>query len=694
MHAATESFSARQLAVLERVAAGAPLPELLRDIVDLVESQAAGMMCSILLLDENQRLRNGAFRSLPAAYQRAIEGELIGPTAGSCGAAAFLAKRIIVTDIETHPNWERYRTTALPHGLRACWSTPICSPDGKVLGTFAIYYREVRAPNDAEIAWVDVASHLASIAILRHRSEEAVRTGENLLSMIFGSVQDAIIYLSVEGPRRYRIIAANRALLTLTHLEESKVVGRLLEEAAADAARPVLMEKYEQARSSGQRVTWEETHRSITGTRHSHITLGPILDADGRCTNMVCTVHDITALKNAEAEHVRLERKLHQAQRLQSLGTMAGGIAHDFNNIIAAISSNVDLALLDDVAHGQVRKHLFEVQKAASRAKHLVRQILTFSHREPPARELFDPLPTVEEALLLLNATLPQHVQLETRLDATIPTLCGDPTQLHQLVMNLGTNAARAIGQQPGIIEVMLSAVDLSEGTPRLERLRAGRYVRLCVRDTGCGMDAATLQCAFDPFFTTRPMGEGTGLGLSVVHGIVEGHGGAIDVESERGKGTSFSVYLPVYAPAVNAKVLGEVNSAQAATVLYVDDDEALVFLATRALTRLGYHVVGYLDPSAAVEDFRAHPNDFDVVITDVSMPQLSGSQFAAELLQIRPNIPIVMMTGHVRPEDQEAARRLRINDVVRKPSTLEEFAQMLARCMENPQSGGVKTPS
>ncbi|MET0988722.1 MAG: ATP-binding protein, partial [Steroidobacteraceae bacterium] len=608
MHESTESFSARQLAVLERVAAGAPLAELLRDIVDLVESQAEGMLCSILLLDENKRLRNGAFHSLPVAYQRAIEGELIGPTAGSCGAAAFLAKRIIVSDIETHPNWEHYRAAALPHGLRACWSTPICSPDGKVLGTFAMYYREVRAPNDAEIGWVDVASHLASIAILRHSSEEAVRAGEKLLSMIFGTVEDAIFYLSVEGPRRYRIIAANRALLSLTRLEESNVVGQLLEEAASDAARPLVMDKYEQARLSGQRVTWEETHRWKKGTRHSQMTLRPILDANGRCSNMVCTVHDITALKNAEAERVGLEGKLHQAQRLQSLGTMAGGIAHDFNNIIAAISSNVDLALLDDVGNGHVREHLFEVQKAASRAKNLVRQILTFSHREPPARELFDPLPTVEEALLLLNATLPQNVQLETRLDATIPTLCGDPTQLHQLVMNLGTNAARAIGQRPGIIEVMLSEVDLSEGTPRLERLRPGKYVRLCVSDNGCGMDAATLRYAFDPFFTTRPMGEGTGLGLSVVHGIVEGHGGAIDVETEPGKGTLFHVYLPAYAPAVNAKVLSEATSSQDATVLYVDDDEALVFLATRALTRLGYHVVGYLDPSAAVQDFRAHP--------------------------------------------------------------------------------------
>ncbi|MET0661240.1 MAG: ATP-binding protein [Steroidobacteraceae bacterium] len=690
MHDLTDSFGARQLAVLERVAAGAPLPELLRDIVDLVESQAEGMMCSILLLDENKRLRNGAFHSLPEAYQRAIEGELIGPTAGSCGAAAFLAKRVIVSDIETHPNWEQYRAAALPHGLRACWSTPICSPDGSVLGTFAIYYREVRLPDEQEMRWVDVASHLASIAILRHRSEEAVRAGENLLSMIFGTVEDAIFYLSVEGPGRYRIVAANRALLSLTRLEESKVVGRLLEEAAADAARPLIMEKYEQACRTGKRVTWEETHRWTKGTRHSQMTIRPILDADGQCSSLVCTVHDITALKNAEAERAQLEGKLHQAQRLQSLGTMAGGIAHDFNNIIAAISSNVDLALLDGGGNGHVREHLFEVQKAASRAKNLVRQILTFSHREPPVRELFDPLPTVEEALLLLNATLPQNVQLETRLDATIPTLCGDPTQLHQVLMNLGTNAARAIGQQPGIIEVMLSEVDLGEGTPRLEKLSAGKYVRLCVRDNGCGMDAATLQCAFDPFFTTRPMGDGTGLGLSVVHGIVEGHGGAIDVESEPGKGTVFCVYLPAYAPAVNAKVLSEMSSSQGATVLYVDDDEALVFLATRALTRLGYHVVGYLDPNAAVQDFRAHPDDFDVVITDVSMPQLSGTQFAEELLQIRPNIPIIMMTGYIRPEDQEAARRLRINDVVRKPSTLEEFAQMLARCMENPQSSSV----
>ena len=870
----TDSFNRRQLAVLERVAAGAPLSELLRDIVYLVEGQAEGMMCSILLLDATQRLRNGVAPSVPIQFQRAIEGEAIGPTAGSCGAAAFLARRVIVSDIATHPNWTHYSQFALPQGLRACWSTPICSPDGSVLGTFAMYYREVRSPSEAEIRWVDVASHLASIAILRDRSEEALRqsearahqlarlyamssavnegiarvrdpqqlyefacrmavekglarlawvglhdagqqafipvarfgadsqvleyiqlnvanerinrgvagqvlttgspavindlhnepnaawrargiasgmrscaafplivngavfgvfaiyadrehyfqaeelriltalsvdiafaiesagkeaerrrmeeaahAGEHLLAMIFGTVEDAILYLSVEGPRRFRIVAANRALLRLTRLQEPAVVGRLLDEAAGDAARPLELDKYEQARVSGKRVTWEETHHWSAGTRYSQITIRPILDEDGRCSNMVCTVHDITALKNAEAERVRLEGQLHQARRLQSLGTMAGGIAHDFNNIIAAISSNVDFALLDGPVRTQAHEHLREVQKAASRAKNLVRQILTFSRREPPARELFDPLPTVEEALLLLRATLPQNVRLQTGLASTIPTVCGDPTQLHQVVMNLGTNAARAIGERAGVIEVTLSGIELVDGTPRLEKLQAGNYVRLCVRDNGCGMDAATLQCAFDPFFTTRSLGEGTGLGLAVVHGIVEGHGGAVDVDSEPGKGTSFAVYLPAYAPATPIKVMSDAASAQGTTVLYVDDDEALVFLATRALTRLGYHVVGYLDPSAAVQDFRTHPDDFDVVITDVSMPQLSGSEFAAELLQIRPNIPIIMMTGYIRPEDQEAARRLRINEVVRKPSTLEEFAQMLALCMENPQS-------
>lgn len=673
------------------------MSEVLHDIVQLVERQAEGMACSILLIDDAERMRTGAAPSLPVEFQRSIEGLPIGPTVGSCGAAAFLGERVIVTDIATHPNWTDYRAAALPHGLRACWSTPICSPDGTVLGTFAMYYREMRSPTPEEIYWVDSASHLASIAILRDRNEqkrrrmeEAIQAGEKLLSLIFGSVEDAILFLAVEGPRRFRIIAANNALLRLTRLKESEVVGHLLEEAASRSGRPVNLDRFEQARATGQRVTWEEAHQWSQGTHHRHITVRPILDPQGHCTNLVCTVHDITALKHAEAERARLEAQLNQAQRLQSLGTLAGGIAHDFNNIIAAISSNVNLALLEDEIRPTVREHLVEVQKAANRAKELVRQILTFSRREPPLRELFDPLPTVEEALLMLRATLPANVKLETRLDLTLPTLLGDPTQLHQVVMNLGTNAARAIGTADGAIEVSLSGVELRAGTPRLEKLRAGQYVRLQVRDTGCGMDAATLRHAFDPFFTTRTPGEGTGLGLSVVHGIVENHGGAIDVESEVGKGTSFSVYLPAYAPAPSAQVASTLKQTRSATVLYVDDDEALVFLATRALTRLGYHVVGYLDPSAAVADFQSHPNDFDVVITDVSMPKLSGTELAAKLLQIRPDIPIIMMTGYVRPEDEEAARRLRIADVVRKPNSVQEFAQMLARYMESPRSSRI----
>ena len=387
-----------------------------------------------------------------------------------------------------------------------------------------------------------------------------------------------------------------------------------------------------------------------------------------------------------------LERKHQEAaqirsQKLESLGTLAGGIAHDFNNILHAISGNTELARLDLPPAHPVQSSLAEVTKACARAGELVRRILTFSRPHDPTRRSVALSAVVDEAIKLLRPTLPAMIELRTRFAAGLPPVLADPTQLHQIIVNLATNAAHAIGAGSGWIEFRLSEVVLTASlADAAASLRPGRYVRLAVADSGCGMDRATLERIFDPFFTTKLAGRGTGLGLSVVHGIVHSHEGRVSVDSQPGRGSTFYLDFPVAdrpppaaaepPPAAQPTAV----TVRGARILYVDDEEPLVFLATRLLQRAGHVVAGFTEAPRALHEFRSRPHDFDVVITDLAMPKMTGFDLARGVLEIRPDIPIIMTSGHVRPEDQEAAQRIGIREVVLKPSVMQQLVEILDR--------------
>jgi PAS domain S-box-containing protein len=398
-------------------------------------------------------------------------------------------------------------------------------------------------------------------------------------------------------------------------------------------------------------------------------------DAQGRAFRMTGVCIDITDRK-------KIEEQLLQAQKMESLGTLAGGIAHDFNNILLAIGGNAHLAIEELPPEHPAQTSLREIAKAGTRATNLVRQILSFSRRQAPDRKPVKVQPVVEEALALLRATLPARIEIRSTFATDLPSILADSTQLHQVVMNLATNAVRAMGEQPGALEVMVKPVTITPdfAAPNI-KLKAGEYVRLSISDTGCGMDAAILERIFDPFFTTQAPGPGTGLGLSVVHGIMKDHEGAISVYSEPGKGTIFHLYFPAISEgAETAKAPVAPRHGRGQRVLYVDDEEALVLLATRSLGRLGYQVAGETDPVRALQLFRKNPAQFDAVVTDLSMPGMSGSELARQMMEVRPGIPVVMMSGYLRPEDEEEARRMGVRDLILKPDTIEDLAQSLDR--------------
>jgi two-component system cell cycle sensor histidine kinase/response regulator CckA len=684
-----EGFHQRQLALMERMASGAPMYDVLDGIVRLIEEESGGMLCSVLLLDSSAGVvRHGAAPHLPAEYVRALDGSAIGPEAGSCGRAAYLGERVVTEDIAEHPHWAGYRHLALPYGLRACWSSPIFSRSDEVLGTFAMYYLEPRGPLPEEVRLVAAATHLASIAISHERTQRALaaselrsRRGEQrLLALIENTPNVSIQWFDRQG----RILYCNKASEKMFAMAAEQVKGKQLEElnfAPEEAAR--FRAALETVATTGSCVgPMEFEFRRPDGTLGALLsTVFELPVAEGeRC--FVCMDVDLTESKRLEQERLRLSQQLEHAQRLQALGTLSGGIAHDFNNVLAAITGNVELGLAEFGEPEAVHASLVEIQKAAGRATDLVRQILSFSRREAPARDVIDPRLVIEEVAGLLRATFPAGVTLQLALAEDTPKIWADGSQLHQVLMNLGTNAMLALADFRGIVRISSERVSLSREDTRPPRLEPGCYALIRVSDTGCGMDEATLARIFEPFFTTRTPGRGTGLGLSVVHGIMQHHEGAIGVQSRVGVGTTFSLH---FAAAASHEVRAVSERTRPAAghgkhILYVDDEDALVALASRSLSRTGYRVTPHSDSLRALLDFRSRCADFDAVVTDFSMPGLSGPDLVRELRRVRPDIPIVVLSGFMRAEDVECMRGLDVLDIMPKPHPIEELARTLER--------------
>ncbi len=425
--------------------------------------------------------------------------------------------------------------------------------------------------------------------------------------------------------------------------------------------------------------------------RHLHAVARALKDESGDL-EFVGTVMDITRRKLAmeaqraqEREREEMQRQLQQAAKMEAIGRLAGGIAHDFNNILGAILGYGEFAQ-NNLAQGSVaRRQIDQVMNAGARGKALVDRILAFSRSGMGERVPVQVQSVVEEALELLAASLPADVHLERRLYAVEAAVVGDATQFHQVVMNLCTNAMHAM-KQGGVLTVVLQrvAVDerrlLSHGA-----LGAGLYVRLSVSDTGSGIPPAVLERMFDPFFTTKRVGDGTGLGLALVHGIVADVGGVIDVATQVGVGTTFTIWLPAAGqvsrlPAVPA---GELPRGRGESVMIVDDERALVALAEETLAALDYEPVGFDSSPAALQAFRAEPERFDLVLTDETMPDLTGTELAREIRQLRPEIPIILMSGYSGPQLSERAHAAGIIDVLRKPLIRREIAEPIARALQ-----------
>ena len=398
---------------------------------------------------------------------------------------------------------------------------------------------------------------------------------------------------------------------------------------------------------------------------------------------------DIHDKKVADLEKAKLEEQLRQSQKLEAIGTLAGGIAHDFNNILAAIQGNVELTLLfldhnPDVQ--QIKGNLLEVLQAGKRAQDAVRQILTFTRSIDQQEERVQVHLILHEVLNLLRATLPTNIEIHTRIDDRSGAVLADPTQVHQVMMNLCTNAYQCMQERGGVLEVSLDNILVGAlETGSSPQLPPGSYLRLEVSDTGPGMEPQVRERIFEPYFTTKEPGEGTGLGLAVVHGIVSRLHGVIEVDSTPGRGSSFRVYLPRLDPPKHAQTEKAAPLALGKErILYVEDERQVAEVGRRLLSHLGYQVTAMNSSLEAREVFQSRPQDFDLVITDLTMPQMTGVELAADLVKIRPDLPIILCSGFNESVSPEAARKLNIREFLMKPAKLSDFAKAIRRVLDS----------
>jgi len=635
--------------VLELIAVGADLRKTLAELARTIEAVEPGMLCSILLLSEDGRhLHDGASPSLPPEYVAAIDGVEIGPAVGSCGTAAFRRERVIVGDIATDPLWAAYQPLVRPLGLAACWSTPFFGPDRELLGTFAVYHRTPRLPLEHELAVVDQATYYAAICVTRYRAEAALRASEANLREAQNRLRSALeiggIGTFVVDFERNQTIwdeplkrvygrgwrpedgADPEPFLDLVHPDDrERVKGDMMR---ALRARETPQSEYRVIHPGGE-VRWVAT------------TARAEYGADGRPARLIGATIDVTARKSAEENY-------RQAQKLEAIGQLSGGIAHDFNNLLTVIQAGVSFLELEKPLSLSAREFVAEIKGAATRAANLTRQLLTFSRRQAMQLRRVELNEIVTAMSRMLQRVLGEHIQMELRLAPHDLHLCADAGMIEQVVMNLAVNARDAM-PEGGRLTISTGAIEIGE-RGEADREPTGPYAVLEVADAGVGIPESVLPHIFEPFFTTKEPGRGTGLGLATVQGIVDQHGGWVEVRSRVGDGTTFRIHLPRLSgeAAEREPRLGGRQGAGHETILLVEDEEVVRALVRNLLVRSGYRVIDAATGPRALELWNTHGREIDLLVTDLIMPDgMNGPDLAERLRRDEPALRVIFTSGY-----------------------------------------------
>jgi PAS domain S-box-containing protein len=533
----------------------------------------------------------------------------------------------------------------------------------------------VNLTNDSVINGVLVNYHDVTE---RKRTEKALRESEERLQAIIDNAPTVIYLKDPQG----KFILINSRFEKLFHITREEIIGKTDYDIFPEKAANAMRENDQKILDADEAVEFEELVPHDDG-QHTYISIKfPIRDASGVPYGVCGISTDIT-------DRRKLEAQLQQAQKMESIGTLAGGIAHDFNNILSPIMIHSEMVMMDLPSGSPLQQNMKQVYMAGERARDLVKQILTFARKQEKARIPLKISQILKEAVNLLRSTLPATIDIKYENSSERDTVFSDPTQLNQIIMNLGTNAAQAMEEKGGTLEVILTNENIDSGSAdAFPDLAPGRYAKLIVKDTGTGIEPHRMDKIFEPYYTTKEVGKGTGMGLALVHGIVKSHGGLVTVQSETDKGTSFHVYLPLVEGDMDILPETAKDSVRLSTgterILLVDDEKAAVDVIQAMLERLGYEVTARTSSIEALEAFRNGPDGFDLVITDMTMPNMTGKDLAKKLMSIRPGIPIILCTGFSEKIDERNAEEMGISAYIMKPIVMREFADTIREVLGN----------
>ena len=612
-----------------------------------------------------ERIQNASVETFPWAVKKFLQAEMV------------LVPRL--SDLPSEAVQEKQEFEQ--QGIQSVLAVPMVI-GGKVMGFIGLdSVREGKMWAEDTYSLLKIVGQVFANALENKKTRQALQESEERLRTVYETFPDPVTIIQAEDGR---CVDINSAFTRLTGWTTEDVIGKT----AADLNvwyNPQEREKLTTAIARDGKIENLETKFRLKDGSIITALMSAVLIRLKDKPHILTITRDISDLKSAQKERKQLRTQLIQAQKMEAIGTLAGGIAHDFNNILGAIIGYAEMALYDTKKDSMEHYNIDQVLKAGHRAKDLVKQILAFSRKSEQDKKIISLTPVIEEALKLLRASLPTTIEIRQNIEPGLNAIFADPTQMHQVIMNLCTNSAHAMGERGGILNVELHNVDLDpQKAVQYPELNSGPYVRLSIIDTGHGMDSATMDRIFDPYFTTKEQDKGTGMGLAVVHGIIKGHGGGIRVQSKHGKGTRFDILFPVIGKQMESET-EELKALPTGNehILFIDDEETLIDLGESMLKKLGYRVETRTRPNEALEIFGAAPDRFDLVISDMTMPGMTGDILAAELMKIRSDIPVIICTGYSERIDEQKAGDLGIKGFIMKPFTIRGLSKTVRAVLD-----------